>query len=98
MKPASGGEAGYAVLARVLSAFYAIDPPLDARQVYAWAERRTENKKGVPWPDPVREIEHPKRGQPRYLFSVRAALEWYAAGVPDLYGKGWREQGNESAQ
>lgn len=89
-RPADGGEAGYATLARLLTAYYAISPPLGNRQVHQWHRRRTKNKLGEPFPEPVRETVNPRRGQPRYLFGVRAVLNWYAAGVPEQHGQGWR--------
>lgn len=89
--PASGGEAGYATLARLLTAFYAVDPPIDSRQVHQWHRRETKNKNGRPFPRPVREADNPRRGQSRYLFSVREALDWYGAGVPGKHGVGWKE-------
>jgi hypothetical protein len=89
LKTTPGGEAGYAVLAHILSAFYAVGD-LDNRQVYVWHKRGTKNKAGEPFPAPVREVENHRRGQPRYFFSVRAVLAWYEPGVPDKYGKGWR--------
>jgi len=96
--PAIGGEAGYAVMARLVTAFYAISPPIDSRQVHQWFRRGTKNKDGVPFPRPTREEAHPRRGQTRYFFNVPEVLNWYAAGVPDKYGVGWKEPaGNESA-
>lgn len=98
-EPARGGEAGYATLAKVLSAWFALDPPLDSRQVHQWHLRGTLNKDGEPFPGPVREVAEPKRGQPRWLFDVPAAIAWYSKGVPDLHGKGWRvpeTAGNET--
>jgi len=95
--PAIGGEAGYATLARLLTAFYAVNPPLDSRQVHQWFRRETKNKDGKPFPRPVREIENPRRGQPRYMFNVPEVLNWYAPGVPGKFGVGWKEPGSGCA-
>jgi hypothetical protein len=85
----ASGLASYAVLARVLTALFAVDPPLDSRQVYAWHTRATRNKDGQAFPRPAQENAGARRGQPRYLFSVSAVASWYSAGVPDEHGKGW---------
>ena len=93
LQPAPGGEASYATLARLLTAFYAIEPPLDPRQVHAWHKRSTKNKAGQPFPAPARDVPDPKRGQPHHMFSARAVLEWYEPGVPGPNGKDWRVPG-----
>jgi hypothetical protein len=87
LTPASGGEAGYATLARLLSAFYAAE--VESRQVYAWHTRETRNKDGEPFPAPVRENVKMRRGQARYMFSVPQVLAWFGKGVPGEHGKGW---------
>lgn len=88
--PPRGGEASYATLARVLTAFYGLDPALQSRQVHQWFRRETKNKAGDPFPLPVRTVPEARRGQPHYLFSVREVLAWYEPGVPDQHGKGWK--------
>jgi hypothetical protein len=98
MQPASGGAASYAVLAHIITAFYNVEPPVYSRQVHAWFRRGTRNRAGVKFPDPVRENEAPRRGQPHYLFPVRDVLEWYGAGVPAGHGGGWRVPGVDEIQ
>jgi hypothetical protein len=93
IRPAEGGEGGFAVCARILNAWFALDPPLDSRQIELWNRRRTRNRDGEPFPEP-RVIEGAKPPQPSRLFSVRDVVAWYAAGVPDKYGVGWK--GGES--
>jgi hypothetical protein len=81
--PTPGGEAGYAVLARLITAYFAVNPPVDPRQVYSWHHRETKNRDGEPFPGPVSTDTATLRTQPRYLFSVTAVLDWYGKGVPD---------------
>ena len=83
IRPAEGGEAGFSVLAHVLTAWFALDPPMDRRQVTAWSKRGSRNRDGKPFPQPVRVIEGVKPPQPSRLFSVREVLDWYAAGLPE---------------
>lgn len=97
MTPNEPGEASYAVLARVLNAMFGWE--LDNRHVANWADRRTRNKDGVPFPDPVREVPAPRRGQPHWLFSVQAVIEWARAGVPgesaNQHDGKWKVPGGE---
>jgi hypothetical protein len=82
LSPVKGGEASYAVLARVLSAMYSPGRQIDRRQVATWHQRHTVNKKGEPFPEPVRVNQDAKRGQPKNLFDVPAVVAWYSAGIP----------------
>lgn len=78
MHPGSGG---YAETARYLSAIYSLDPPIDRRQVWQWAARRTRNRAGERFPD----------GPP---FDLESVAYWAAAGWPARWS-GWgqpREQ------
>lgn len=84
-------EGGYSDVAKALTDRFGLQPPVDRRQVEIWSKRGTRNKAGRHFPDPVHEDRNAKPRQPRLLFSIEQVIEWYAAGVPDLYGKGWKE-------
>jgi hypothetical protein len=98
LKPARGGSASYGVLAHIITAFYDVEPPVYSRQVHAWYRRGTLNRAGVKFPDPVHENQNTRRGQPHYMFSVPAVLDWYGAGVPAGHGGGWRVPGETEIQ
>lgn len=89
-EPVPGALASPGVLARLITAYYAPDKPVDRRQVAAWAGRGTVNQAGVKFPGPEQVNEQAKRGQPHKLYSVARVLDWYGAGVPCRGSNQWQ--------
>lgn len=87
------GLAGYAKLARLLNERFCFEPPVARSTVYTWDARGTVNRAGLRFPYPVKTDAAAKRTQPRRLFETETVLSWARAGIPGMYGVGWRMPG-----
>jgi hypothetical protein len=79
----------YTAVARYLNKRFS-HPVFDRRQVQLWHRRGTFNAIGQRFPEPVEEIELPKRTTPRYIFDFELVGDWVDAGIPGPYGRSWR--------
>lgn len=83
--PACPTSGGYSAVARHLTQVFALDPPLDRRQVYDWARRRTVNAAGHTFPRPAAELPAaPCR--PRLVWHLGEVAWWYRGGPPGRRG------------
>ena len=95
MTTRQAGQASYSILARLINATLSPDPPVTRQRVYEWAEgvkrdgtrRCTPNKRGDPFPEPVRVVppEVLRRGQPSRFWDVAEVLNWAAGGLPEQH-------------
>lgn len=90
---------GFSEIARLLTEHYRLpeDEPVSRMQVFQWWKRETRNAAGHPFPreeyyDPDAPTNRPNRG-----FDFDKVLAWTEAGVPDVFGDGWRQLGQVAA-
>jgi hypothetical protein len=83
---------GFSEIARKLTEHYGLpeDKAVSRMQVYQWWERETRNADGQPFPRELRVDPDASTNRPNRDFDLDAVIAWADAGVPDMFGDGWR--------